>query len=356
MRGSVRPTVEHAGEHVSGGDGDRMRATGGSAVSLRAGDEQVEVHVVRVEAFGTQRDLGEQDTLVGVRSSRGFDGACQAALGAGGNRVRLQQGSAGAGRIGDRQPIGEQGEDADPLAVVRLIAALVEAPLPAPASQRVPRLCGAGVALQSHGCACDRPWNPDHGDLEIPDGWEYLPVGDAFLTRAGKAGEVYWPAWKPRSRNRAHRRLIGLWAPADAIRLVEQKAAATASRRAATRLVGARSRQRAEDRYRQQLREAVLRFLDLAPRRAALAEQIADETAARAAVVASGRVGRTRLLSLEQRAELAARAQIRHQHTGYHNELERIPSQAWEEAWLYRQGKGAANDAVNAFLNKHRRR
>ena len=26
------------------------------------------------------------------------------------------------------------------------------------------------------------PWNPDHGEVEIPDDWEFLPSGDAFVT------------------------------------------------------------------------------------------------------------------------------------------------------------------------------
>ena len=41
-----------------------------------------------------------------------------------------------------------------------------------------------------------------HGDVEIPDDWEYLPSGDAFLTRTVKAAGVYWLSWRPRSRTR----------------------------------------------------------------------------------------------------------------------------------------------------------
>ena len=29
----------------------------------------------------------------------------------------------------------------------------------------------------------DGPWNPEHGEIEIPDDWEFLPSGDAFVTR-----------------------------------------------------------------------------------------------------------------------------------------------------------------------------
>lgn len=27
------------------------------------------------------------------------------------------------------------------------------------------------------------PWNPEHGDIEIPKDWDFLPSGDAFVTR-----------------------------------------------------------------------------------------------------------------------------------------------------------------------------
>jgi hypothetical protein len=48
------------------------------------------------------------------------------------------------------------------------------------------------------------PWNPDHGPIEIPDDWDFLPSGDAFVTRQVKAGGAYWNSWQPRDRNRRH--------------------------------------------------------------------------------------------------------------------------------------------------------
>jgi hypothetical protein len=200
------------------------------------------------------------------------------------------------------------------------------------------------------------PWNPEHGDIEVPDDWEFLPSSDAFITRTVKAAGSYWLSWQPRSRHRRHRRQLGLWAPSEAIRAAEQRAKETADRRAATRTVSARSRARREERYEQDLREAVLRFLDFAPAHAQLAEQIATETAAHAAVVGSGRVGRTQMLSLDEKAALAARAHIRHRHTEYEDRLDTLPLEAWNEDDLYREIKGAAHEAVDAFLDDHRRR
>jgi hypothetical protein len=197
-------------------------------------------------------------------------------------------------------------------------------------------------------------WNPEHGDLEIPNGWAYLPTGDAFLTRTVKATGIYWLSWRPRSRNHPHRRLQGLWAPAAAIRAAEERAKQTVAKRAATRAQSERSRARHEQRHQDELREAIMGFLDFSATHAELAEQIAAETASHAAVVGSGRVGRTQLLSLEQKAELAARAHIRHRYTSYHHELDRIPFEAWDEDDIYREVKGAAHQAVDDFLDEHR--
>jgi hypothetical protein len=37
-------------------------------------------------------------------------------------------------------------------------------------------------------------WNPEHGSLDLPEGWEFLPTGDTFVTRRVKAAGVYWNA------------------------------------------------------------------------------------------------------------------------------------------------------------------
>jgi hypothetical protein len=59
-------------------------------------------------------------------------------------------------------------------------------------------------------------WHPELGELTQPDGWSFLPAGDAFLTRRVKAAGEYWVLFRPKGR-REHRRQLGLLAPADAI-------------------------------------------------------------------------------------------------------------------------------------------
>jgi hypothetical protein len=197
------------------------------------------------------------------------------------------------------------------------------------------------------------PWNPDHGEVEIPDGWEFLPTGDAYLTRTVKTPGRYWLCWRPRSRNRKHRRLLGIWAPAETIHAAEEKAQQSATRRATARVKSEKTRARQEGRYHDELRDAVLEFLAFTPEHAELAADIADKTATHAAVVGSGRVGRTRLLSLQERAALAARAHIRHHHTDYHHDLDRIPL-VLDDDELYREARGSAHLAVDEFLRRHR--
>lgn len=200
------------------------------------------------------------------------------------------------------------------------------------------------------------PWNPEHGPIEIPDDWDLLPTGDAFVTRQVKAAGPYWNAWKPRNRNRRHRRRLGLWAPAGTIAAAQKAAAETEQARAVRRRSGARQRERREDRYQEELRSAILAYLAFADDHADLADQIANGAAQRAAEVGSGRVGRTSALSLEEKAELAARAHVRHQFTNYHDDLDKV---AADEPWVedeagYLDARQNAHEAVDAFLATHR--
>lgn len=140
-----------------------------------------------------------------------------------------------------------------------------------------------------------------------------------------KAAGRYWLCWQPRGQHRAYRRLQGLWAPAEAIRAAGQRAKDTAGKRAANRQVSARSRAKREQRYEDQLRVAVLEFLDFARR-------------------------------TEDKARLAARAHIRHRYTSYENKLDKLPLDACDEDDLNRENKGSAHQAVDDFLDQHRRR
>jgi hypothetical protein len=184
-----------------------------------------------------------------------------------------------------------------------------------------------------------RGWSsPDHGDLTVPDGWEFLPRGDGAVTRAVKAAGTYWTAWLPKDRHRPHRRLLGLWAPAATI---------DAARTAAD-LSPPRRNDRDTTRWRRDLTDAVIAFLDFRPEHAGLARRIATEAATRADPPTK--------ISLSERAELATRAAIRHLHTDYQETIDTLAASGyWDDDRLYQQARQKAEDAVDEFLARHRR-
>ena len=193
--------------------------------------------------------------------------------------------------------------------------------------------------------------DPEHGDVDVHEGWDYLPAGDHFVTRQVKAAGVYWAVWRPRGRNRDHRRKLGLYAPEATIAAAQERARETEERRAKQRITNQASREKTEERYRTELADEVRRWLDFAPQHARLADEIAAGVAEHAAVVGSGRVGRTRLLSLDERAALAARAYIRHRYTDYEEQLGRF---GLLDDDVHRGIKAAAQWNVDEFLDTHR--
>jgi hypothetical protein len=204
-------------------------------------------------------------------------------------------------------------------------------------------------------------WHPELGELTQPDGWDFLPAGDAFLTRRVKAAGAYWVLFRPKGR-REHRRQLGLLAPVDAIATAQAAADATAARRAIERQASARQRDKSEAVYRAEFEDAVIQWLRFAPAHAALASEIAQGAADRAVEVGSGRVGRTGTLSLQDRAALAARAYIRHRYTDYEDQLLALEIIDLDdemdvdslEVGEYRAIKQTAQRDVDAFLERHR--
>lgn len=200
-------------------------------------------------------------------------------------------------------------------------------------------------------------WNPEHGELVIPDDWGVLPRGDAFVTRQVKAAGTYWLLWQPRGKARPHRRLLGVCAPRSAIERAQALATETAEARDKRRAQGARQRDRHEKEYREDLVAAVRAWLDFDEEFDELAEEIARGAGEQAVVVSSGRVGRTTKLPLEERAALAGRAYIRHRFTDYEDELVELdPFETALDDLEYRDIKSRAHDTVDEFLAAHRQR
>jgi hypothetical protein len=152
--------------------------------------------------------------------------------------------------------------------------------------------------------------------LHPPADWALLPPGDPGLTRRTKGAGPTWTVQEKKGRKIFSR---GVWAPAatvEAIRReleVERADPKYAKRRAAD--TERRGREQAE--YVREFRGAVLDYLRFHPTYASLADRMAQAVADHATPVGSGTVARTERIPVEQRAEAAVIAWMRHQTTAY---------------------------------------
>lgn len=149
-----------------------------------------------------------------------------------------------------------------------------------------------------------------------PAGWALLPPGDAAWTRRVKAAGEHWVVQEKRGRKLFSR---GVWAPAETIERIrgELEAERSTEQHARRRVADARRRERAQEAYVEDFQAAVIAFLAFDARHAGLAENMARRVAAHATPVGSGTVARTTRIPLEQRAEAAVIAWMRHQTTAY---------------------------------------
>ena len=197
--------------------------------------------------------------------------------------------------------------------------------------------------------------------LTIPLGWELLPPGDAGLTRRVKAAGASWTVQEMRGRKKFSR---GVWAPAENIRVARQaldsdRATESYSKR---RVTDANRRERKQDEYVEDFRSAVVAFLDFATEHAELAEKLATAVTAHATPVGSGTVARTLRIPIEQRAESAVIAWLRHQTTSYdHMKIRRVKGErrdvrrelaSLSRSLLSRYRRGAKFDSTSCPLQR----
>ncbi len=152
--------------------------------------------------------------------------------------------------------------------------------------------------------------------LDVPKGWVLVPPGDPALTRRLKQAGPTWTVTELRGRKKFSR---GVWAPADQVESLRRDLEVERADPAYARKLEAGRKRRAEEeeQYTGDFAEAVLDFLAFAPRHAKLAERLAVAIAAHATPVGSGTVARTKRIPIEQRAEAATIAWLRHQTTAY---------------------------------------
>jgi hypothetical protein len=152
--------------------------------------------------------------------------------------------------------------------------------------------------------------------LTVPEGWVLLPPGDAALTRRVKAAGEAWAVAERKGRKVFSR---GVWAPARTIERVRAELEAERSTESFTKKkeADARRREQAQVEYVEDFFGAVVKFLAFHPEHADLAARLARAVTDHTTPVGSGTVARTKRISVEQRAEAAVIAWMRHQTTSY---------------------------------------
>lgn len=194
-------------------------------------------------------------------------------------------------------------------------------------------------------------WCRQYGNIEIPEGWESLPPGDAFVTRQVK---LMGPHWVAKKRAKGYTTTLGIWAPKENIEAAKKLAEETTAQREAERVVSREQREKKEAKYRERFAEAVYAYLNFSRSYQKLARDIAKAVTELAMEVGSERVGRTSKLTLEEKAMLAARAHIRHNYTVYEDQLLGFDFPLEPDDYLYREIKSEAQEAVDEFLYRHR--
>jgi hypothetical protein len=184
--------------------------------------------------------------------------------------------------------------------------------------------------------------------LRVPETWDLLPPGDAALSRRIKQDGPSWTMIEMKGRKRFSR---GIWAPAERIEAlraqleVERQDPSYARRLEAGR--DRRAKEQAE--YAEDFEKAVVDFLAFHARYGQTASALAKLIAAHAVPVGSGTVARTERIPIEQRAEAAAIAWMRHQTTGYDDmQIARIKGER-------REVRRRLAERSRALLNRYRR-
>jgi hypothetical protein len=152
--------------------------------------------------------------------------------------------------------------------------------------------------------------------LTAPDGWILLPPGDAALTRRVKTAGDHWVVQEKKGRKVFSK---DVWAPGATIERIRADLDAERSTEsfAKKKEAGARRRDKAQAEYVEDFLGAVRSFLAFHANYADLADRMARAVTDHATPVGSGTVARTKRIPVEQRAEAAVIAWMRHKTTAY---------------------------------------
>lgn len=156
----------------------------------------------------------------------------------------------------------------------------------------------------------------DEKVLTIPEGWILVPPGDSALTRRIKAAGDHFAVAEKKGRKVFSR---GIWTSAETVERIRAELEAERSTEsfAKRKEADAKRREKTQAEYVEDFHGTVVAYLNFHPAHADLADQLARAVTDHATPVGSGTVARTKRIPVEQRAEAAVIAWMRHQTTGY---------------------------------------
>lgn len=149
-----------------------------------------------------------------------------------------------------------------------------------------------------------------------PKGWDFLPAGDAAVTRKVTAKGA---CWRVQVQKGKRIQSLGIWAQKEhieaAIEEVKQmRAAPDYDKRKA---IASKARTKKQEKYITDFEQAVKTYLHFDTKYHSLAEKMARLVTDHATPVGSGTVARTKMISIEARAAKAVIAWMRHKTTDY---------------------------------------
>ena len=152
--------------------------------------------------------------------------------------------------------------------------------------------------------------------MDVPDGWEFCPAGDAGVTRKITSKKNYW-----RVEVKFRKRMIskGVWAPKETIDWAKSETDAVRSTDGYKKKMESalRRRETKQHEYVEDFNSAVRNFLSFSERYRDIEAKLADAVTSHATPVGSGTVARTERIPVDERAERAVIAWLRHQTTAY---------------------------------------
>jgi hypothetical protein len=153
-------------------------------------------------------------------------------------------------------------------------------------------------------------------ELQVPSGWILLAPGDAALSRRVKKAGPSWTVKKVKGRKLFSK---GIWAPEQSINTLRNILASEREQPTYKKNLAAsrHRRNQQQERYTLEFHAAIQQFLNFAYCYDNEEDRLATLVTQHAIPVGSATVARTKSIPIEQRAELAVIAWMRHQTTLY---------------------------------------